>query len=102
LLLIDLLLYSETQVTTAERLLELHDSNLGYFQYLEKSIKPVVIQHAGFSKTFKDHDTAFEIRKGANKKWHLYLPLFYRIRRQKPGVVLVHSMDYAFQELYLK
>lgn len=102
LLLIDLLLYSETQVTTAGKLLELHASNLGYFQHLEKSIRPVVIQHAGFSKTFEDRGTRFEIIKGANKKWHLYLPLFFSIKKQKPGVVLVHSMDYAFQVIVLK
>lgn len=100
--LVDLLLYSEETLYTKEALLKAHASNLGYFVFLDRSIECTVVQHAGFKEEFKQGTTTFRIFKSKNHRWKLYTALFFKIRKEQPDVILIHSFIYAWQILILR
>ena len=99
---IDLLLLSEEEVRTMPVLIEKHKSNLDYIKYKSGNIDATIIQHARFSYTSEKDGIKYKIIKGRNRKWNLHLSLFLSLRKQKPDVILVHSMIYAFQIIILR
>src|SRR5688572_9887752 len=102
MLLIDLLLYSEEKIFSFEELLTKHKSNLQYVNFLPGEISCTVIQHAGFSGTRQENNVKYEIFRARNRKWSLPLFLFRHIRKQDPDVILVHSMAFAWQIIFLR
>src|SRR4051812_42469073 len=97
---IDLLLYSEENVTDIEQLVMLHSSNLGYLQYLSNQISATVIQHAGFTQKTILNKVDFQIYMAKNSRWRIPIRLFISIKKQSPAVILVHSMIYAWQIIF--
>lgn len=99
---VDLLLLSEEEVTSLSDLLYRHRSNIDYVKHLPADWDIRIIQHAGFSQLSKQNNLTFEIIKSKNFRWSFHLSLFYSLRKQKPDVVLVHSMIYAWQILIMR
>lgn len=99
---IDLLLYSEENVLSLDELLKKHASNLNYFKFLPADFSCKVVQHAGFSGLAKMNGVTYEIIKAKNNRWAVPFGLFYRLRKEKPDVILFHSMVYALQIIFLK
>lgn len=99
---VDLLLHSEETIKDLPQLLLKHQSNINYIYHLPKNWNVKVIQHAAFSLVSKQDNITFVIRKGKNWKWAIYYKLFSELRKEEPDVILIHSMIYAWQIVFLR
>jgi glycosyltransferase involved in cell wall biosynthesis len=98
---VDLLLYSEEGITDFETLYKKHRANLGYLKHLPADFEVTVVQHANFAKTIQHEGARYSILKGRNSKWEIPWRLFIKLRRKQPYVLLVHSMVFSWQIIFL-
>lgn len=92
MIFVDLHLYTKETEKNKEVLFHKYASNINYIYFLSPNIQSIFIQHAGFEMDTTKNGVRFIVRNGA-KHSGLYamVKLFYRVRKIKPDVVLMHG-----------
>ena len=94
---VDLHLYTGDRSTSKEELFKKFQSNIDYIRYLDKRIQAVFIQHAAFDADVVEEGVRFIVKKSAAKKRHLFLKLFFEVKRMRPSVVMMHGMIHPWR-----
>ena len=101
--LVDISYHSSYFDSTAEDYLVKASPNTGYANFLKQHYKIVFVFHSGANTCFKRDGIKYLFRRKTHNN-RLILPLFInrRLRKEKPDVVLVHSIMYIHFAVFFK
>jgi len=88
----DLHLFTGDTSKSKEELLNKFASNINYVFFLPDDISATFIVHAPFSEQFVKQKVKFVIRNTKARRYHLFIKLFYAVKKSGAQVVLMHSM----------